>query len=261
MIDKYITESPELQGNIELESLEGIEECRDKWTRYFYNGVAVPRMTEILKECVGKDYLVYYALSCKNYKQESDQVLYIGTLVHELIDEFLLKGNADLTKIIWPNETVFNQVTKAYNNFVRWHNDMTAEGYIIKTLEIEKKIVCPWYGGTIDAIFDITKPGARNSSNFIVDFKTSTKISHEYLIQTYGYMWAVKWFNKFAKPEYPDINGIGIIRVDKKSKKYETLFLDETDPYMINIHNAFVSCLDWYYYQKNLMYIVKNTKM
>ena len=43
----------------------------------------------------------------------------------------LLKGNADLTKIVWPNETVFNQVTKAYNNFVRWYNDMTAEAFTV----------------------------------------------------------------------------------------------------------------------------------
>ena len=261
-MNELITESPELQGNIELETLEGIEECRDKWTVYSYNGTPVPRMTEILSTCIGKDYLVQYALRCKDYYSESSQTLYIGTTVHEMIEEFLLTGTVDMSKINFMNETVFNRVTKAYNNFVRWYNDMIAEGYTIETLEIEKKIVLPWYAGTMDCIMRITEPGSRNSSNFVVDFKTSTKIAMDYLIQTYGYMWGVNWYRQFInQEEYPQIDGIGIIRVDKKSKKYETLFLKNTDSNMVNIHNGFVSCLDWFYYQKNLEFIVKNNKM
>ena len=260
--EEYITESPILQGNIEIETLLGVEECRDKWTTYAHNGIPVPRMTEILSACIGKDYLVSYALRCKNYYEETNGVLYIGTLVHEKIDEFLLKGSADMTNIEWGNEEVFNKVNKAYNNFVRWYNDKTSEGYIIKTLDIEKKITSPWYGGTIDMIASVQKPGCCNSSNFVIDFKTSSKIAIDYLIQTYGYMWAVNWYRQYVDPTaYPQIDGIGIIRVDKKSKRYEDIFIENDDEFMRDIHNAFVSCLNWYYYQNNLAYIIKERKM
>lgn len=261
MVDILITESPELQGNFEIETLEGIEECRDNWTVYSYNGVPVPRMTELLKECIGKEYLVAYALRCKDYYTESNQTLYIGTLVHELIDEFLITGTVDMSKVNFMNESIFNKVTKAYNNFVRWYNDMIAEGYTIETLEIEKKVCTPWYAGTIDWIARITEPGGRNSSVLVLDFKTSTKIATDYLVQTYGYMWAVNWNILFANSkDYPHIDGIGIIRVDKKSKKYETVIIKSDNLWMNNIHNAFVSCLNWFYYQKNLAHIIKDCK-
>lgn len=251
-----------------VERLQGIEECREKWNVYSYNGTPVPRMTEILKECIGKEYLISYALRCKNYYEESNQTLFIGSTVHEMIDEFLLHGEAEFGSKLYTNEDVFKRIYKAYNNFVRWYNDKIAEGYKIEVLEIEKPIVTPWFGGTIDCIMTITPPGSNKSYNFIVDFKTSSKIAIDYIIQTYGYMWGVNWYNaNVGAGDYPFIDGICIIRVDKKYKSYNDLFINFSSVNDINeftnvtnIHNAFVHCLNWFYYQKNLEWILKNSK-
>ena len=266
--DILYNKSPSIvyQNDNDMDTLQGIEESREKWNVYSYNGTPVPRMTEILKECIGKEYLISYALRCKNYYEESNRVLFIGTTVHEMIDEFLLHGESEFKDNLYTNEDVFRKVYKAYNNFVRWYNDKIAEGYKIEVLEIEKSIVCPWFGGTIDCIMKITPPNSDKSYNYIVDFKTSSKIASDYLIQTYGYMWAVNWYNQFIdNTTYPWIDGIGVIRVDKKSKSYNDIFLRADKDYdqfnnIVNIHNGFVHCLNWFYYQKNLEWIIKSNK-
>ena len=253
------------ESDKEIDKLNGIEEARDQWSVYTYNGVSVPRMTEILKECIGKEYLISYALRCKNYYEESNKTLYIGTVVHEMIDEFLLHGTAEFDNNIYTNEDVFKKIYKAYNNFVRWYNDRIAEGYKIEVLEIEKSIVTPWFGGTIDCIMKITDQQGI-SKTYIIDFKTSSKIAIDYLVQTYGYMWGVNWYVRNIDPSaYPQIDGIGIIRVDKKYKSYNDIFLSLNGDInnfmnMANINDAFVHCLNWFYYQKNLEWILKNNK-
>ena len=246
-------------GEDTIETLEGIDESRDKWQTYQFEGVSVPRMSEILKVTIGRDYLINYALRCKDYYSESNQTLYIGTTVHEMIDDYLLKSQVDLSKFNFMNEDILNKCMKAYNNFVRWYENKISEGYQIETLDIERVIVCPWYGGTIDCIMKITPPNGI-SRIYIVDFKTSNKISMEYLIQTYGYLWATKWYNNNVDPSaFPNIEGIGIIRIDKKYKSYHDLFIDTSDiRNMVNIHNGLVSCLHWFYHQINLEWIVKN---
>lgn len=252
-------EQPDLIGDDIIETLEGIDENREKWQTYQFEGVSIPRMSELLKATIGRDYLINYALRCKDYYSESNQTLYIGTLVHEMIDNYLLYNQIDLSKFNFMNEEVLNKCMKAYNNFVRWYDNKIAEGYSIEVIDIEKEVVCPWYGGTIDCIMKITAPNDIPRT-FIVDFKTSNKIAMEYLIQTYGYMWATKWYNNNINPNtFPNIEGIGIIRIDKKYKSYSELFINTSDiSTMTNIHNGFVNCLHWFYHQINLEWIVKN---
>lgn len=260
-MDSALNDRPIIIGDIDLELLSGIDSYKDKWDIYNYNDIPVPRMSNILKETIGKDYLISYALKCNNYYYETEQILYIGTLVHSMIDEFLLNGKL-VTTPDYRNEMIFNQTNKAYNNFVRWYNDKVTEGYTINPLKIEESITTPWFGGTIDCIMQITRPDGF-TGNYIVDFKTSGKIAIDYLIQTYGYLWGVEWINRNnPKSELPNVNGIGIIRVDKKRKSYNDIFFTkgEDDLYLNNIHNGFVHCLNWFYYQKNLEWILKDKR-
>lgn len=261
MSDILFNDRPKLVGDIDLDLLSGLEPHREKWGVYTYNNIPVPRMTNILKETIGKDYLISYALKCKDYYYETEQILYIGTVVHTMIDEFLIHGKVINTPD-YINETVFSQTNKAYSNFVRWYNDKISNGYKIKPLFIEKEIVCPFFGGTIDCIMQITRPNG-TVGNYIVDFKTSGKIAFDYLIQTYGYWWSVEWNNRNnPKSDFPNIDGIGIIRVDKKRKSYNDIFFTrgEDDLYLNNINNGFTHCLNWFYYQKNLENIIKEKR-
>ena len=123
-------------------------------------------------------------------------------------------------------------------------NPLHDNGFIIEeVVGLEITVVCPWYGGTIDGIFKI------NGLYYIVDFKTSKSISYQYLIQTAAYMWII---NNGYCPELPNIDGIGIIRVDKRYiGGYEDLFMNsynEYQNYMINqFQMAFCSYVDTFY--------------
>ena len=105
-------------------------------------------------------------------------------------------------------------------------------------------------GGTIDGIVKI------NGAYYIIDFKTSKKISLEHVLQTSAYMWAIN----SGYTALPHINGIGIIRVDKAMEHtFDDLFLTETNPeqalYINQFQRCFCSLVDSYYrsvYSENL---------
>ena len=125
-------------------------------------------------------------------------------------------------------------VSIAFNNFKEWVENLSNHGYFISDIiATEKQITCPYFGGTVDCIFRI------NGKVYIVDFKTSKKISPEYLLQVCAYMWVC---NSGYVPNIPRIDGVGIIRVDKESKhKYEDLFLNNDIPFQSEIINRYIS--------------------
>lgn len=192
-----------------------------KFTTYNFNGIPVPRVSEILKECIGKEALMFWAakLGTKSMFFEKSKAQTIGTKTHERIEHFLLYGE-DL------KDNTFNYskyINIAYNNFKEWLKYINFKGiFIEEIIAVEVPISCPYYGGTIDCIARI------NGKVYIIDFKTSKQISFEYFLQTSAYMWAVN--NGFC-PDLPHIDGIGIIRIDKEFKgMFEDVFLNEFIP-------------------------------
>jgi len=233
--------------NEDVLEFEGTLEQRNKWDYYNHNGTPVPRMTHILKSVSGNDNLILYAarLGISRYNSTSEANLKIGSLTHEKIENFLINGT-DIDNIpIFMNTQYKNQIETSYNNFKNWYNRVTNNGYTITIISIEEIITCPWYGGTIDCIMNISK--GDYSKNYIVDFKTSKRIYTEYLLQTIGYMisYNMKPDRKF------DIDGIGIIRVDKDKPIAEDFFINtETDnDAIVELQNGFYNMINWYYYQ------------
>lgn len=202
---------------------------------YEFNGIPVPRVSNILKECISKEFLISWAarLGMKQYMIEKNKATTIGSRVHEMIEYYLVNGtDLDLGYKIAPG--YIKNVNIAYNNFKSWLDNINRLGYKIeKILAIEKEVTCPYYGGTIDCIMQI------NNAIYIIDFKTSKQISYEYIIQTCAYMWLV---NNGYLPEISRIDGIGIIRVDKeKENKFEDLFLNYHIPYQRDIIDKYIS--------------------
>lgn len=238
----------ELQDIFAIPSIS--EEYREAmWGTYTWNGVPVPRVSNILKECIFKDSLIEWAAKVgkKNYEKIRDEAFYIGTNVHLLIDRILEEG-------ITSRDIDFNQydhkmnIMRAVKNFEAWQRHLSSWGYRIDDIiAIEEPIVTPYYGGTIDAIVRI------NGGVYIVDFKTSRRISFEYILQTCAYMWAI---NSGYHPSIPYIDGIGIIRVDKYRDKFEDLFLNYSvsgQKEMIDQYiRGFGSLLMSYYNTKNM---------
>lgn len=236
--------------------LAGIEQQREVWDKYVNAEVGpVPRVTHIIAQCNDQAGIINWAANMgrKKYDYYRNKALDTGTIVHELIDQYLLctyrdhtNFSIDYTEIPQElREGVFN----AIENFKIWCKQVDS----IEVVGLEIPVSCPWYGGTIDGILKI------NGAYYIVDFKTSKGISPEYLIQTAAYMWVIN--NGYA-PNLPHIDGMGIIRVDKRriSDEIDDFFLNDFIPaehdIIIQLENCFASYVEAYYRNINVNYLL-----
>lgn len=225
---------------------------------YEFQGIPVPRVSNILKECIAKEFLISWAakIGQQQYLIERNTATTIGSRTHEMIENFLTTGT-DLNLEYKTAPNYMKSVNIAYSNFKAWIDNLESLGYKIEKIwAIEQKVTCPYYGGTIDCIMQI------NGAIYIVDFKTSKQISYEYIIQTCAYMWIV---NNGYFSEISHIDGIGIIRIDKEKKgKFEDLFLNEHIPYQKEIINHYIagfgSLLNAYYHNIDMKIQFSNYK-
>lgn len=242
---------------------------RNKWEKYEYQGINVPRVTSIINDTINKEYLNSWAAKLGDqYRRTMDMILDTGTLAHLMIEDFINKGrisgiydgvdNADQLK-----------ASRAYHNFVNFWNDLKKNGYIITPIVTEMEFATPWYGGTIDFIASITSPEGI-TRNYILDFKTSGKISFQYFLQTMAYKQACEYLrytqelepgtNPISNFKVPEINGIGIIRVDKESNKYEFIIADDQvdTKFLADTSNCVASMVNWYYRKQYMEDIYKD---
>lgn len=224
---------PELTDIFLLDCLD--ESYRNKYFDYYdYKGIGVPRVTRILDQCVNKEFLIQWAakLGKQKYFYEKNKATTIGSRTHELIEEYLTTGRFNENIFYKIPPSLKKNVSIAFNNFKEWMNGLANNGFFISDIiAMEKVVTCPYFGGTVDCICRI------NGKVYLVDFKTSKKISPEYLLQVAAYTWII---NSGYVENLPKIDGIGIIRVDKETKgKYEDLFLNFNIPWQFDIINKF----------------------
>lgn len=224
---------PELTDIFLLDCLD--ESYRNKYFDYYdYKGIGVPRVTRILDQCINKDFLIQWAakLGKQKYFYEKNKATTIGSRTHELIEEYLTTGRFNENIFYKIPPSLKKNVSIAFNNFKEWMDGLANNGFFISDIiAMEKVVTCPYFGGTVDCICRI------NGKVYLVDFKTSKKISPEYLLQVAAYTWII---NSGYVENLPKIDGIGIIRVDKETKgKYEDLFLNFNIPWQFDIINKF----------------------
>ena len=223
---------------------------------YEYNGNPVPRVTHILDFCKDQRNLIEWAAGIpeKMYYNIRNKALGVGTYVHETIDNYILYQVGQSTKEHqFPaefnslSESWKEEIETAYRNFISWYNRFESYGYHInKVYGVEIPLICPYFGGTADAIVDI------NGSAYIIDFKTSKSISFEYALQLAAYKILVN--NEFYdKTKYiiPNIEGIGIIKVGKKFEDdMADFFMNDSNPIMKYYESTFISMVNtyWRYY-------------
>ena len=237
----------------DLVEMAGIEANRAKidFSVYTYNDIPVPRVTSIISSVFDKEFLVNWALSFQykqQYYQARDQILSIGTKVHEAIEDFLQYGKEpEIPYKRAPRQAPY--IKKAYTNFKHWYEHLIETGNTFELVGIEVPVINPYYGGTVDCIAKI------NNAYYILDFKTSKKISYEYIIQVAAYMWTINQ----GYTNLPHISGIGIIRIDKETDRYEDLFLNEFIPDQKAIIDSYISgfgsILSTYYNKLNMEYM------
>lgn len=239
-----LSASPQIEQPLLLDAIGSdlLDRSTSEFGKYIYNGIRVPRVTTILEFCSGnREYLMKWAAKLgSNYVGQKQKTLNTGTKVHETIAEYLTSGTTYTLKKTPPS--MREEVYKSVNNFMAWYNHVTIDlGWSVEIFASEIPLICPWFGGTADAILII------NGRKFVVDFKSSKRISIEYFIQVSAYKWVIDNFYN----EYAPIDGVGILRFDKLSDTYEDIFLEmcvqEDAMFICHCQSVFGLALNMFY--------------
>lgn len=131
----------------------------------------------------------------------------IGTLAHKMIEEYINGGSVCLDGYT-PNE--ISQAKTAYYGFHKWFEDNDVEFY-----ETELKLVSEEYqfGGTMDAVCEV------NGKLILADWKTSSDIYSEYLIQAAAYRQLYTEYHNYD--HWYKIKGATILKLNKDENGYE----------------------------------------
>ena len=188
-------------------ALEKSEYFSKNGSSTYYNdrGQLVPRVTEIISRMNHSDGLMYWANSLGfkgiKYKDALNKAANMGTEAHEAIEKFL-KEKLETTSNI------------PFMGFMQWYNLLTTEYNLdIKLIYSEYKLVCDWFGGTLDALLEI------GGNLYIIDFKTSNHVTYNYFLQLAAYIYILKKKNIF-------VNGCIVLQLDKEQPGFNEYFLD-----------------------------------
>ena len=132
-----------------------------------------------------------------------------GSEAHQYIEE-LLKNKE--------SQEIPSNMKWIHTNFTKWLND-----YSFKSIELEKSVHSIKYGyaGTADAI------GYINDSLVILDWKTSTNMYLENLLQVCAYA------NAYEELTGKNVNSAGVLRLEKRKTGYEYKQIDNISKHFI----------------------------
>lgn len=196
-------------------SLDGLSET----DRYQFEGVNVPRVTEILSNMLHDDFLMVWANNIglyqrKKYKEELGKAATKGSYVHDAIEDYIQNQNElDLDTVTAGFRT---EVSYAYGSFRAWWDIVSKRN--IKIVMQEQRLVCPWFGGTLDLLVEI------DGKIYLLDFKTSNYPSYKYFLQLSAYRYILKYYYGI------EIYGCGIIKLNKKAIEFEEFIIDKANP-------------------------------
>ena len=228
-----------------------LEEIQELTNRYQYQGMNVPRVTEILSTMIHEEYLMKWANNIglyqrKKYQDERDKAAAKGTYVHDAIEDFIQNGidlNLNGVTPIYRTE-----VSYAYGSFKSWWEIIAQRQ--TRVIMQEVKLICPWFGGTLDLLIEI------DGKIYLLDFKTSNSTSYKYFLQLAAYRYILKNFYGI------EIYGCGVIKLEKKYIGFEEYIIDKSNPeyeeFMNACERAFLSLVYAYISKCHTEYMYKN---
>ena len=96
-------------------------ELKLKEEKYYFNGVPVPRVTEIISKMISEEYLLYWANALgfkhQGYKKTVQAAADVGSESHDLINRFLLGES-------------FSSNNIPYLGFRKWWIDITGSNNV-----------------------------------------------------------------------------------------------------------------------------------
>ena len=209
-------------------------ENNKNWDRYNFNGRPVPRVTEIISSCIHEDYLLkwanYLGFKRKSYVEALNDAANIGTVAHNSIEKYLTKKEESSTNI-------------CFLGFMQWWN-MISTNNEIEILSIEKRLVCAYFGGTLDALISI------NGKTYIIDYKTSNYVTYKHFVQLAAYRYMLR------NVENIEVDGVIILQLNKDSAgftEYPLVFTNTDNlSFMNQCENAFLSMVYFYFQLTNI---------
>lgn len=196
-----------------------MEELGLEQDRYQFQGYALPRVTEILSSMLHEDFLMVWANNLglyqrKKYKNELEAAATKGSYVHDAIEDYIQNGNElDPDNVMAGYRT---EVNYAYGSFRAWWDIISRRN--VKIIMQEQKLVCPWFGGTLDLLVEI------DGKVYLLDFKTSNHPSYKYFLQLSAYRYILKHYYGI------EIYGCGIVKLNKKCIKFDEFIIDKSNP-------------------------------
>lgn len=224
-----------------------------KWNVYSYNGIPIPRVSEILSSMLHEEHIVSWANSLgfkhKSYVRERNLAAEKGSASHDIIEKFLQSKEIE-TDFSQYSHKIRQSVFNCYSGFIDWYNMMIDNTSSFNILDIEKQLVCPYYGGTLDIHVEI------NSKSYIIDLKTSNHMTYKYFLQLAAYIYIMQSY--YNTP----IDGVIVLLLNKEYIQYTDYVLEASNP----IHNEMIShsidtflSLVYAYYNKCILVDQYNT--
>jgi hypothetical protein len=223
--------------------------------RYFYNGIAVPRVTEILSKMLHEDFLMTWANSIglykrQRYKETLERAANIGTYSHELVEQYTKNQSYDIESLNIQSKMEYDSAKNAVESYKLWYSDVFTLNNTINILGIEERLSCQWFGGTYDMLIEI------NGRTYLVDFKTSNHVGYKYCLQVAAYKYMLKECKGI------EIDGAIILQLDKKTPCYTEYILDFANPvhakFIEDCKECFLSLIYAYYHRINIETQFKN---
>ena len=196
-----------------------MEELQLETDRYQFQGYSVPRVTEIISNMLHEDFLMTWANNLglwkrKKYKDELEAAATKGSYVHNAIEDFIQNGrDLDPDTVMAGYRT---EVNFAYGSFKSWWEIISKRN--VKIVMQEQKLVCPWFGGTLDLLIEI------DGKVYLLDFKTSNHPSYKYFLQLSAYRYILRHYYGI------EIYGCGIIKLNKRFVGFEEFIIDKSNP-------------------------------
>lgn len=217
---------------MELDDLNDLRDNFKNEERYNFNGIPVPRTTEILSKCIHDDRIVYWANSLgfkhKGYKKTLNEAADYGTRAHSYIENYLLNGLAPATAMEnW-----------SFTAFLNWWGQVN-NGNTVDIVGQEERMSCPWFGGTYDMLARV------NGKLMLVDFKTSNHLSFKYCLQLAAYGYMLRYNGREMPSAYL------VLQLSKYSDEFNELLIDLNKPqnasFMAFCEETFLSLVRAFY--------------
>ena len=199
---------------------------RETWNEYIYENMPIPRVTSIINSCnINTKNLMRWSNRQGFKKVSYDNYMNLastkGNCIHKAIEDYILyKKEPEIVDNIFVTDEIKSAVYNSYNGFKAFW-DIYIEDHKIEEIQVERKIITPYYGGTMDLYMK-----EENGLEHIFDFKSSNYLHAHHFIQLAAYKYALEWYT----PGAHHVDSCDILLLDKKTPLCKDYKVDFTVP-------------------------------